>query len=88
MGLPDFGPGAMENWGLVLYKERYLLYDDIVSSINDKWLVTNIIAHELAHQVLELARVYCSSKGREARERSLCDKYINDVLVFPCYCNS
>ncbi|XP_071403181.1 alanyl (membrane) aminopeptidase-like b [Centroberyx affinis] len=48
--VPDFGAGAMENWGLVTYQEPALLYEDGVSSLFDKEWVATIIAHELAHQ--------------------------------------
>ena len=44
--------GAMENWGIVTYKEsNLLLYDDYesVSSVYAKSWVANIIAHELSH---------------------------------------
>lgn len=51
IGLSDFGPGAMENWGLIIYKERYLLWEKSVSSEANKLTVSNIISHELAHQV-------------------------------------
>ncbi|XP_039261142.2 aminopeptidase N-like [Styela clava] len=47
---PDFGAGAMENWGLVLYRDVYLLYDEDTSSVFDKQTVTRIISHELGHQ--------------------------------------
>jgi len=50
MCVPDFDAGAMENWGLVIYREVYLVYDPIISSPNDKYSVTSVIAHELAHQ--------------------------------------
>ena len=50
MAIPDFGSGAMENWGLVLYKERALLYKDGVSAAQDKNTIAMVIAHELAHQ--------------------------------------
>ena len=49
--MPDFGAGAMENWGLVIYREVYLLYDEAVSSVYNKYSVVQVIAHELAHQV-------------------------------------
>ncbi|NXK57037.1 AMPN Aminopeptidase, partial [Chauna torquata] len=50
VGLPDFNAGAMENWGLVTYRENSLLFDDAYSSIGNKERVVTVIAHELAHQ--------------------------------------
>ncbi|XP_062439841.1 aminopeptidase N [Rhea pennata] len=50
VGLPDFNAGAMENWGLVTYRENSLLYDNAFSSIGNKERVVTVIAHELAHQ--------------------------------------
>ncbi|NXP40083.1 AMPN Aminopeptidase, partial [Leiothrix lutea] len=50
VGLPDFNAGAMENWGLVTYRENSLLFDDQYSSIGNKERVVTVIAHELAHQ--------------------------------------
>jgi aminopeptidase N len=47
--IPDFGPGAMENWGLILYRETAVLYEEGVSSLADKENAVRIIAHELAH---------------------------------------
>ncbi|NXV74427.1 AMPN Aminopeptidase, partial [Atlantisia rogersi] len=50
VGLPDFNAGAMENWGLVTYRENSLLFDPSFSSIGNKERVVTVIAHELAHQ--------------------------------------
>ncbi|XP_035168096.1 aminopeptidase N [Oxyura jamaicensis] len=50
VGLPDFNAGAMENWGLVTYRENSLLFDNVYSSIGNKERVVTVIAHELAHQ--------------------------------------
>ncbi|XP_073724650.1 alanyl (membrane) aminopeptidase b, tandem duplicate 1 [Misgurnus anguillicaudatus] len=50
IALPDFNAGAMENWGLITYRETALLYDDEISSNGNKERVATIIAHELAHQ--------------------------------------
>ncbi|XP_053898785.1 aminopeptidase N [Malaclemys terrapin pileata] len=50
VALPDFNAGAMENWGLVTYRENSLLYDPLFSSIGNKERVVTVIAHELAHQ--------------------------------------
>ncbi|XP_035165369.1 leucyl-cystinyl aminopeptidase isoform X2 [Oxyura jamaicensis] len=50
VAIPDFQSGAMENWGLVTFRETALLYDSKTSSARDKKLITAVIAHELAHQ--------------------------------------
>uniref|UniRef100_A0A8C2KFU5 Aminopeptidase n=1 Tax=Cyprinus carpio TaxID=7962 RepID=A0A8C2KFU5_CYPCA len=49
VALPDFAAGAMENWGLVTYREQSLFYDPKESSNGDKEWVVTVIAHELAH---------------------------------------
>ncbi|KAF2365600.1 ERAP1-like C-terminal domain, partial [Trinorchestia longiramus] len=50
IALPDFSFGAMENWGLVTYRETALLIDPGLYSANDRERVATVIAHELAHQ--------------------------------------
>lgn len=50
LALPDFSAGAMENWGLVTYREAYLLLDPDNTSLDTKQVVATVIAHELAHQ--------------------------------------
>lgn len=50
LALPDFSAGAMENWGLVTYREAYLLLDADNTALEMKQLVATVIAHELAHQ--------------------------------------
>ncbi|KYQ54762.1 Glutamyl aminopeptidase [Trachymyrmex zeteki] len=49
VGIPDFKFGAMENWGIVTYRETRLIYDDRSNSIYDKRAVIIVICHELAH---------------------------------------
>ncbi|GGE28052.1 M1 family metallopeptidase [Streptococcus himalayensis] len=49
VALPDFSAGAMENWGLVTYREVYLLADEH-SSVTSRQQVALVIAHEVAHQ--------------------------------------
>ncbi|AWN61467.1 M1 family metallopeptidase [Streptococcus sobrinus] len=49
LALPDFSAGAMENWGLVTYREIYLIVDEN-STAETRQQVTLVIAHELAHQ--------------------------------------
>lgn len=49
LALPDFSAGAMENWGLVTYREVYLLVDENSSAVS-RQQVALVVAHELAHQ--------------------------------------
>nr|CDJ80959.1 Peptidase M1 domain containing protein [Haemonchus contortus] len=50
VALPDFSAGAMENWGLITYRENQLLYDDRYYGPINKQRVALVVAHELAHQ--------------------------------------
>ena len=49
VALSDFSAGAMENWGLVTYREVYLLVDEN-STVKSRQNVALVVAHELAHQ--------------------------------------
>ncbi|XP_037953763.1 glutamyl aminopeptidase-like isoform X1 [Teleopsis dalmanni] len=49
VAIPDFVSGAMENWGLVTFRETALLYDPTISSSANQQRVATVIAHELAH---------------------------------------
>ena len=51
VAVPDFSAGAMENWGLVVYRETALLYDEMTSSAANKQRVAIVLSHELAHMV-------------------------------------
>lgn len=50
VALPDFPSGAGENWGLLTYRESYLLYDENHSPITSRQNIGNVIAHEISHQ--------------------------------------
>ncbi|KAJ4769821.1 Aminopeptidase M1 [Rhynchospora pubera] len=50
VAIPDFAAGAMENYGLVTYRETALLFDDRHSAASNKQRVAVVVAHELAHQ--------------------------------------
>ncbi|KAF8388770.1 hypothetical protein HHK36_025450 [Tetracentron sinense] len=50
VAIPDFSAGAMENYGLVTYRDTALLYDDQHSAAVNKQWVAIVVAHELAHQ--------------------------------------
>ncbi|XP_033739761.1 aminopeptidase Ey-like [Pecten maximus] len=49
VGLPDFVYGAMENWGLMTYRETYLIYTEGVTTTYDKELTAEVLAHEIVH---------------------------------------
>lgn len=49
VALPDFSSGAMENWGLITYREIALLADPQTTSISSRQYIATVIAHELAH---------------------------------------
>ncbi|MGH8979512.1 MAG: M1 family metallopeptidase, partial [Acidimicrobiales bacterium] len=49
VGIPDFAPGAMENLGLVTFREAELLVDPETASQNELVRIASVIAHELAH---------------------------------------
>jgi len=49
VALPDFEAGAMENWGLVTYRESMMLTDPH-TSLDVKRTVATTITHELSHQ--------------------------------------
>lgn len=50
IAIPDFAAGAMENWGLVTYRETCLLVDAQETSAVSKQYVALMVGHELAHQ--------------------------------------
>ncbi|XP_025832297.1 aminopeptidase N [Agrilus planipennis] len=50
IALPDFSAGAMENWGLITYRETAMLYLEGVSDKATLQRVATVISHELAHQ--------------------------------------
>jgi alanyl aminopeptidase len=49
VAVPDFASGAMENAGLITYRETLLLFDEH-PSVSQQRRFANVHAHELAHQ--------------------------------------
>ncbi|XP_021928261.1 puromycin-sensitive aminopeptidase isoform X3 [Zootermopsis nevadensis] len=50
IAIADFSAGAMENWGLVTYRETCLLVDpENTSAVRKQWIAL-VVGHELAHQ--------------------------------------
>ncbi|KAJ2701100.1 hypothetical protein FB645_004762 [Coemansia sp. IMI 203386] len=50
VAINDFEAGAMENWGLITYREVALLVDEANTSSRAKQYVAEVVSHELAHQ--------------------------------------
>jgi aminopeptidase N len=51
IAVPDFAAGAMENWGLIIYRETAMLFKEGQSSESNRERIVLVIAHELAHMV-------------------------------------
>ncbi|CAB3372172.1 Hypothetical predicted protein [Cloeon dipterum] len=49
IGIPDFVSGAMENWGLITFRETNLLVDEKNDAISNIQQVGSVISHEIAH---------------------------------------
>ncbi|MHA1274124.1 MAG: M1 family metallopeptidase [Promethearchaeota archaeon] len=49
IGLPDFSFGAMENWGVIAFRENLLLIYPDKTSKYGIFLVGSVVAHEVAH---------------------------------------
>ncbi|XP_030370710.1 membrane alanyl aminopeptidase [Scaptodrosophila lebanonensis] len=47
--IPDFSAGAMENWGLLTYRERSLLVDESATTLASRQSIAAVVAHEQAH---------------------------------------
>ena len=58
IAIPDFAAGAMENWGLIVYRETVILYQPGVSSEGNKQRVAVVVSDELAHQVFYVLKCY------------------------------
>jgi len=49
VAVPDFSAGAMENVGLVTFRDSLLLIDPSTASVHRERAFANVMAHELAH---------------------------------------
>lgn len=50
VALPDFAAAAMENWGLITFRESCLLAEPSTSSQSSREFNATVITHELSHQ--------------------------------------
>nr|XP_018896628.1 PREDICTED: aminopeptidase N-like isoform X2 [Bemisia tabaci] len=49
VAVPDFSAGAMENYGLTTYREKYVLKTALATERNTEFIVS-VVAHEFSHQ--------------------------------------
>jgi puromycin-sensitive aminopeptidase len=50
VAIPDFEAGAMENAGLITYRELALLLDPLTAPLSVQKRIAEVVTHELAHQ--------------------------------------
>jgi puromycin-sensitive aminopeptidase len=50
IAIPDFAAGAMENVGLITYRDAYLILDRAKASQGELQACLDVIGHEIAHQ--------------------------------------
>lgn len=51
VSITDFNFGAMENWGLIIYVERAILFNEAEDTDRFKEIIARIVCHEIVHQV-------------------------------------
>jgi aminopeptidase N len=51
ISISDFAAGAMENWGLITYRESRLMFDPEFCGQVENEALTVTVAHELVHMV-------------------------------------
>ena len=51
LAAPDFDSGAVENFGLIIYREMLMLYRPGSSSAEEKKETGLVVAHELSHEL-------------------------------------
>ncbi|KAK0597215.1 hypothetical protein LWI29_023060 [Acer saccharum] len=49
VAVPEFAAGAMENFGLIVYRDNEMLYSDSKSTARRKHRMSIVVAHEVAH---------------------------------------
>ncbi|MCL2173690.1 M1 family metallopeptidase [Candidatus Saccharibacteria bacterium] len=83
VALPDFSSGAMENWGLITYREAALLADKNAGLATKQYIAT-VITHELSHQWFGnlVTMKWWDDLWLNESFASLCEHIATDVL-FP-----
>nr|CAD2175436.1 unnamed protein product [Meloidogyne enterolobii] len=49
IAIPEFSMGAMENWGLITFREVCILCDPVLTSSTLKERITHVVSHEVGH---------------------------------------
>ena len=70
IAIPDFSAGAMENWGLITYRETALLIDPETATISNRQRVALVVSHELVHQWYAAAQLPPQLLPRTQRTQS------------------
>ena len=50
IAIPDFAAGAMENVGLITYRDAYIVLDEAKASQSELQACLDVVGHEIAHQ--------------------------------------
>jgi len=58
LSIPDFSSGAMENWGLISFREDRIIFDDKIASTYQKQRLAETVSHELAHFCIFLIKKF------------------------------
>ncbi|VDK50160.1 unnamed protein product [Anisakis simplex] len=49
LAVPELRVLAMENWGLIVVRQKYIVYNPRLNSLRERRVVTDVLAHEVAH---------------------------------------
>lgn len=63
VAVPDFSPGAMENWGLITFRTHAVLLDEHSTNDRQREIAVTVI-HEISHQVPDLSFMLMSGCAR------------------------
>jgi hypothetical protein len=95
LAIPDFSAGAMENWGLITYRETALLYQPGVSSTSNKYRVASVRQFGLSILIFLYNSPFLGDRSRtrssmvrkprddEMVDRSVVERRVCNVHFYP-----